>query len=361
MNVLRRLSSALVLALFAVFLVPFGVAPAVAAPASNPSPVYRFYKTDGSHFFTNSEVEKANVQATASASYRYEGVAFYSYPTEQFGTSPVYRFYNFKQGVHFYTINPNEYQTLLTLPASLTFRYEGVAYWANSLPVTDTTPVFRFYKFRQGVHFYTSNAAEAAALRLNAFSTYRDEGTAYNLPTKLTFSGTGNGDTGRFVLPSGLNVFKTTHASTISAVLYIPNEPLEDRQVANDFVSNGSTSTAWGLAEGEYAIDVQAGGSWAITIEQPKASTGIAPSFSGFGETATSLFTLTGRLKTLSYSRAATSTFMYIYLFDVAGNSVELVVVEEGGPTAGGTTFLPSAGTYLLNVITDGEWAMSVQ
>lgn len=63
-----------VLSLIAVFPAPASAVTAV----PNPTPVFRFYKlTDGSHFFTNSETEKAQVEKSP-AIYRYEGIAFYS-------------------------------------------------------------------------------------------------------------------------------------------------------------------------------------------------------------------------------------------------------------------------------------------
>ena len=266
----RRLGGALILAVVAAFLVPLGGSPAIAASVSNPTPVYRFYKTDGSHFFTNSESEKANVQRTASSSYRYEGVAFYSYPTQVAGTSPVYRFYNFRQGVHFYTINPNEHQTVLTT-ASLTYRYEGVAYYANTTQVTDSAPVFRFYKFRQGVHFYTSNAGEAAALRVNASLTYRDEGIAYYLPTTLTFSGTASGEfrTDSFVLPTGRIETTATYKGGLVAGL-CPANPLEKcGTIADEGTGDGQTASSNLVDEGSYYLGGYAYGPWTVEILLP--------------------------------------------------------------------------------------------
>jgi hypothetical protein len=44
-------------------------------------PVYRFYNfRKGVHFYTASEAEKNNVVATLSSTYRLEGVAFYLAP-----------------------------------------------------------------------------------------------------------------------------------------------------------------------------------------------------------------------------------------------------------------------------------------
>ena len=44
-------------------------------------PVYRFYNTkNGSHFYTASEAEKVRVQSKLSSTYQLDGVAFYVAP-----------------------------------------------------------------------------------------------------------------------------------------------------------------------------------------------------------------------------------------------------------------------------------------
>ena len=154
---------------------------ASATGSSPTAPVYRFYKTDGAHFYTSNTAEKTNVIATASASYRYEGIAFNSYPTKVTGTTAVHRFYNFRSGVHFYTSTESEFLRVKTEMA-FTYRYEGIAYYARTARSTAVAPVYRFYNLRSGVHFYTTNASEAAGLRANHSTLYRDEGVAYYLP-----------------------------------------------------------------------------------------------------------------------------------------------------------------------------------
>ena len=43
-------------------------------------PLYRFYRTNGTHFYTASATEKASIQANLSAYYTYEGIAYYVWP-----------------------------------------------------------------------------------------------------------------------------------------------------------------------------------------------------------------------------------------------------------------------------------------
>lgn len=92
--------------------------------------------------------------------------------------TPVYRFYNYKQGAHFYTSNFSEYKNILTTSGN-TFRYEGVSYSVRPSMESGTIPVHRFYNFKQGVHFYTSNQAEATNINNNLYTTFRYEGVSY--------------------------------------------------------------------------------------------------------------------------------------------------------------------------------------
>ena len=83
-------------------------ATAVAAPMTATT-VYRFYnKKNGSHFYTASPAEKASVEANLSAIYRYEGVAYKVNNANPVNSQPLYRFYNKKNGSHFYTANAAE-------------------------------------------------------------------------------------------------------------------------------------------------------------------------------------------------------------------------------------------------------------
>ena len=92
MKALTRLARAAAAALLLLVMVPAAPFAASAATLPDPTPVYRFFNTaGGSHFFTTNEAEKDAVIQGAPG-FRYEGIAFYSYPTQADGTTPVYRF-----------------------------------------------------------------------------------------------------------------------------------------------------------------------------------------------------------------------------------------------------------------------------
>ncbi|MFP8777858.1 DUF1566 domain-containing protein [Hydrogenophaga sp. RWCD_12] len=144
--------------------------------AASPTPVYRFFNTRTSaHFFTTSETERANVQATLPFM-TFEGPAFHSSSTAIPGLSPVHRFYNTRTGVHFYTITESERAHIVaTLPQ---FSYEGVAYHASTLPGTGYTPLYRFFYAAKGFHFYTNSAAEKDHI-IATLPQYSYEGIGY--------------------------------------------------------------------------------------------------------------------------------------------------------------------------------------
>jgi hypothetical protein len=144
------------------------------------SPVYRFYNfINGVHFYTRDYAEAQNVGATAGWTFRSEGSSFSGYRNNANNMyKPVHRFYNFIQGAHFYTANQAE-ATYVNDNLWGTFRYEGVAYYASNPQLSGEIPVHRFYNFLQGVHFYTADQAEATYVNDNLWGTFRYEGIAY--------------------------------------------------------------------------------------------------------------------------------------------------------------------------------------
>jgi hypothetical protein len=143
--------------------------------------VYRFYNLRmGVHFYTASATEMTTVRDTLSRTYRLEGVAYSLNTGNSANNTSLYRFYNIKKGVHFYTASEVEKANVIA-KLSGTYRYEGVAYKVCTTPVAGATPVYRFYNLKQGVHFYTASAVERDNVVRTLSSTYRLEGIGYYL------------------------------------------------------------------------------------------------------------------------------------------------------------------------------------
>ena len=151
----------------------------VGAAGTKPQAVYRFYNpATGVHFYTASEAEKNSVAAKLSSTFAFEGVAYAPDTSAPANNAPLYRFYDFTRGVHFYTASDAEKNRVLATLGSV-YRYEGVAFNVSLTPAGGQ-PVYRFYNFKKGVHFYTASLAERdAVVRLLGY-TYRYEGVAYH-------------------------------------------------------------------------------------------------------------------------------------------------------------------------------------
>lgn len=147
----------------------------------SPMPVYRFYNVNNSsHFYTASGVERDIVAANYSATYIYEGPAYDINILSPADNTPLYRFYNKRNGSHFYTASAQE-RDLVIATYGATYTYEGAAYNV-SMSATNATPVYRFFNMGNGSHFYTASAEERDSVIATYPALYAYEGIAYYLP-----------------------------------------------------------------------------------------------------------------------------------------------------------------------------------
>ncbi len=103
-----------------------GIAPTAADPDA--SPVFRFFDTrNGTHFFTVDRGEATTIGATRPDLVA-EQSGFSEHVTAHGGDVAVYRFFDTGAGTHFFTANDTERATLVSTRADLT--YEGIAFYA---------------------------------------------------------------------------------------------------------------------------------------------------------------------------------------------------------------------------------------
>jgi len=138
--------------------------------------VYRFFNMKGGvHFYTASDAEFINVYSTLGATFKYDGPAYSVSLLNTLGQVPLYRFFNRRNGVHFYTASEAEKTRVQTTLAS-TYNYEGIAYGVRI--DGKGIPVYRFYVPARNAHFYT--AATGEIFKHSGLSTsYRYEGIGY--------------------------------------------------------------------------------------------------------------------------------------------------------------------------------------
>ncbi|HWQ59939.1 MAG TPA: SpoIID/LytB domain-containing protein [Candidatus Fimivivens sp.] len=127
-------------------------------------PVYRFSSSKtGDHFYTVDEGERTAVTNSTTWGYVAEGTAFYAFTTRVDGTVPVYRFSNYLNGDHFYTVSEDEKAAIGNNP-QWGYTFEGVAYYVFPYANDQTVSVYRFVNGQTGDHFYTASTEEAKAI-----------------------------------------------------------------------------------------------------------------------------------------------------------------------------------------------------
>ena len=159
--------------------------------AINSPEVYRFFNSRDNAFFFTTSIEERDLiirysygdnELDAYWPYVFQGAQFKpanSYP----GSVPLYRFYNYSTGHHFFTANESESDYILEQinQGNWPFNYEGAAF--NVYPNDPTphsqgeeTPVHRFYSTSLNRHFFTSNPIEVDALQSSEIWSYEGIG-----------------------------------------------------------------------------------------------------------------------------------------------------------------------------------------
>ena len=156
-------------------------------------PIYRFYSVrDNAYFYTESKDEKdlvINKSAWGSDPnewpYVYQGSTFeaaHSYLNSS-TLVPVFRFYNYKTGHHFFTVSEAESEMIKGKIASgeWPFNYEGTRfnmYSSDPTPnsVGDELAVHRFYSPSLDRHFFTGDSQEAETMKLTGIWNYEGVG-----------------------------------------------------------------------------------------------------------------------------------------------------------------------------------------
>ena len=152
-------------------------------PVANGSTVYRFFiPEEGVHFYTPDPGERDSIIANLPR-YEFEGASYIGAPQNEdllTGAKPIYRFFNNNTGVHLYTIAEAERDAVLELA---NYTYEGITYYGYETQQEGTQPLYRFYNPVIDAHFYTPNALERDSILENlpdyTLEGVDETGTAY--------------------------------------------------------------------------------------------------------------------------------------------------------------------------------------
>ena len=135
------------------------------------APIYRLYNTKtGVHLYTRGLSDRDSVLTKWSDfEYTDSGPAFYA-SLENDGNTPIFRLYNTRTGVHLYTRGVVDREKILSKYSDFEFTDGKPAFYA-SIVDDGTTPIFRLYNTRTGVHLYTRGEADREKI-LNKYSDF---------------------------------------------------------------------------------------------------------------------------------------------------------------------------------------------
>ena len=77
--------------------------------------------------------------------------------------APVYRFFDLKQGTHFFTASNTERDTVIATRPDLVYE-PASTFYEHIVPQAGDTAVYRFFDTKFGTHFYTDDPAERALI-----------------------------------------------------------------------------------------------------------------------------------------------------------------------------------------------------
>jgi len=200
------------------------------------SPVYRFWSAlHSGHFFTISEWEKNHIQATWPDIWSYEGVAWYALTTPATNASPVYRFWSPVYSRHFFTISEAEKNYIRTNWPDI-WTYESVAWYAFPTEAPGSSPVYRFWSPLYNGHFFTVSEAEKNHIQATWPDIWSYEGIAYYVyssaptPTSLQRLAVPEGEKdGPAVASQDSSGTETLRRATPSAVFAL--KPMESAEI----------------------------------------------------------------------------------------------------------------------------------
>ena len=211
------------------------------------------------------------------ATYRYEGIAFYSYPNQISGSSPVYRFYDVRAGGSLLHRAASRSTARCLRMRRSSFRFEGVAYYA--LPnLTDTSagraPVLQVPAGCPLLHEQPGRSRHS--LMREATDTYRYEDVAYFLPdTAQRSSAWATRPPNPSCSHRRSRCFRSEYSGVASRFAVTLKEAGTGATFAalENFVGSISDHRCPGRRHGESicARHRRVEGSWSITIEQPKS------------------------------------------------------------------------------------------
>jgi len=149
------------------------------ATSADYQPVTRIQNTTlyGAYFFSIYPTEVTSALA-GNRNWRLEGPAFWASLATGADLFPVHRFQNKQNGSYLYTIYDFERASIVA-NLSATFAYEGVAWYARQSPDAGWSPLYRFRNKTNGTYLFSAYESEKDAIVANYSAIFELEGIAY--------------------------------------------------------------------------------------------------------------------------------------------------------------------------------------
>lgn len=140
-------------------------------------PLYRYARGAYDHFYTTSPDEIGTTTPGSIGRHRYVsegnvGQIYHSNDPQPAYTLPLYRYYNTGNGKHFYTVTWQEIGTNVAGAAIGVWICEGITGYIYSMSEPNTQPLYRYYQYQNGAHFYTTASEEIGTITPGAAGKY---------------------------------------------------------------------------------------------------------------------------------------------------------------------------------------------
>ena len=215
-----------------------------------------------------------------------------------------------------------------------------------------------------GVRLLGQSAVPAAPG--NVQNSSRSVGASYSAPVASgptrQFTGRGKDITSDWI-SQGFIIVKMSHSGQSNfAVLLKDSSSGDSRELLANEIGAYSGTRAALEPPGKYFLDVEADGSWALTVMEP----GHLPhkeqgpyQFQGRGPDVAAVFRLDSGRVDISLAHQGTSNFAVV-LYDVTRDARVDLLANEIGTWQGRTVSNVGGGWYLLDVEADGAWTIRV-
>ena len=181
-------------------------------------------------------------------------------------------------------------------------------------------------------------------------------------PTADYFSGSTDTATEFIYIEQNIFGISATHDGSSNFVVWLVDINGNEIDLLFNEIGNYEGSHYIPVVQGLYAFNIDAGGSWTLTIEQPRPVTNYNASEAVYfyGDTAFNPVKLECGLTVISLAYSGESNFI-VWVYDANGRTIDLIANEIGDYEGSSYINIPRDGVYLIDVTaSDGAWGIVI-